>query len=273
MQPIPPLKLSETNHELFHHDSLRPAVSRLSIDARAGAPAFVSPARVSRGGRGSLRSVLADSRLIHRPLKKFCKYPLKAIWLDHERFSTLDAFMAKERVKRSRKGLSEVSKSVASYANREGNYLERKQPDKAIQALEMLAEGSSYGMVKAQLGLNWETISRLKARHHMALEQRRGQLAEDALDLVEGFRLLQKEKMKQLAEDPEQLARTNIKDLAIPWGIANDKFLSAMGENKVTIEHKSAAPSLEDAMKAIEEARAKLKASSVEVVAKPVEAC
>jgi len=178
--------------------------------------------------------------------------------------------MAKERVKRSRKGISEVSKSVASYANREGNYLERKQPDKAIQALEMLAEGSSYGMVKAQLGLNWETISRLKARHHMALEQRRGQLAEDALDLVEGFRLLQKEKMKQLAEDPEQLARTNIKDLAIPWGIANDKFLSAMGENKVTIEHKSAAPSLEDAMKAIQEARAKIKAASVEVVVNPV---
>ena len=73
-----------------------------------------------------------------------------------------------------------------------------------------------------------------------------------------------------LAEDPEQLARTNIRDLAIPWGIANDKFMAAMGENKVTIEHKTAAPSLEDAMKAIEEARAKLKASSVEVITKDV---
>ena len=65
--------------------------------------------------------------------------------------------------------------------------------------------------------------------------------------------------------------RTNIRDLTLPWGIANDKFLSAMGENKVTVEHKAAAPSLEDAMKAIEEARAKLKASSLEVVTKPVE--
>jgi hypothetical protein len=98
-------------------------------------------------------------------------------------------------------------------------------------------------------------------------------LAQDALEIAEGLRLLQKEKMRQLAEDPEQLARTNIRDLAIPWGIANDKFLAALGENKVVVEHKGAAPSLEDAMKAIEEARAKLKVSSVEVVAKPVEAC
>lgn len=74
-----------------------------------------------------------------------------------------------------------------------------------------------------------------------------------------------------LAEDPEQLARTNIRDLAIPWGIANDKFLSAMGENKVVVEHKAGAPSLEDAMKAIEEARAKLKAGSLDAVVKPVE--
>jgi hypothetical protein len=69
-----------------------------------------------------------------------------------------------------------------------------------------------------------------------------------------------------LAEDPEQLAMTNIRDLTLPWGIANDKFLSAMGENKVVVEHKSGAPSLEDAMKAIEEARAKMKLASIETV-------
>jgi hypothetical protein len=43
-----------------------------------------------------------------------------------------------------------------------------------------------------------------------------------------------------------------------------------VGENKVTIEHKSAAPSLEDAMRAIEEARAKLKSGSVEILTKDV---
>jgi hypothetical protein len=39
-----------------------------------------------------------------------------------------------------------------------------------------------------------------------------------------------------------------------------------MGENKVVVEHKSGAPSLEDAMKAIEEARAKMKLASIETV-------
>jgi hypothetical protein len=76
--------------------------------------------------------------------------------------------------------------------------------------------------------------------------------------------------MRMLAEDPEQLARTNIRDLAIPWGISIDKYLAVMGENKVTVEHKSAAPSLEDAMKAIQEAREKLKLGAVEILTKDV---
>lgn len=161
--------------------------------------------------------------------------------------------------------------SVAAMADKGGGYLEGRDPAMAAKVLEMLADGNSFSAIRKETGLDWETISRLKARHSMVLEERRKHLAQDALDVAEGLRLLQKEKMRMLAEDPDQLARTNIRDLAIPWGIANDKFLSAMGENKVVVEHKAGAPSLEDAMKAIEEARAKLKAGSLEVVAKPVE--
>ena len=178
-----------------------------------------------------------------------------------------------DEVGMGRKKISDLSKSVADNGNGKGNYLERRDPALAVQALDMLANGDSFHTVSKATGLTWETVSRLKARHKMVLDERRAMLAEDALEIAEGLRLLQKEKMRMLAEDPEQLARTNIRDLAIPWGIANDKFLAALGENKVVVEHKGAAPSLEDAMKAIEEARAKLKASSVEVVAKPVEAC
>jgi len=163
-----------------------------------------------------------------------------------------------------------LAMSVAAMADKGVAYIEGRDPGMAARVLEMLADGNSYSTIKKQTGLDWETISRLKARHSMVLEERRKYLAQDALDVAEGLRLLQKEKMRMLAEDPEQLARTNIRDLAIPWGIANDKFLSAMGENKVVVEHKAQAPSLEDAMKAIEEARAKLKAGSVEILAKPV---
>ena len=163
-----------------------------------------------------------------------------------------------------------LAMSVAVAAEKGRNYLEGRDPAMAARVLDMLADGNSFKEIRKETGLDWETVSRLKARHSMVLEERRKQLAQDALDVAEGLRLLQKEKMRMLAEDPEQLARTNIRDLAIPWGIANDKFLSAMGENKVVVEHKAQAPSLEDAMKAIEEARAKLKAGSVEILAKPV---
>ena len=162
--------------------------------------------------------------------------------------------------------ISNIAKSVVENADRVGNYIERRDPALAIKALEMLAEGESFNSVNKKLGMKWETVARLKARHKMALNERRASLAEDALDIVEGLRLLQKEKMRMLAEDPEQLAKTNIRDLTLPWGIANDKFLSAMGENKVVVEHKTSAPSLEDAMNAIEEARAKMKLASIETI-------
>ena len=175
-----------------------------------------------------------------------------------------------DEVGMGRKKISDLSKSVADNGNGKGNYLERRDPALAVQALDMLANGDSFHTVSKATGLTWETVSRLKARHKMVLDERRAMLAEDALEIAEGLRLLQKEKMRMLAEDPEQLARTNIRDLSIPWGISVDKYLAVLGENKVTVEHKSAAPSLEDAMKAIEEARAKLKASSMEVITKDV---
>ena len=165
-----------------------------------------------------------------------------------------------------RKKSDPLSLSVAEHANREGNYLERRDPKLAAKIVDMLCAGETFKEISRQTGVGWDTVARLKSRHLTVVEDRKKQLAQDALDIQEGLRLLQKEKMRMLAEDPEQLARTNIRDLAIPWGISVDKYLAVMGENKVTVEHKSAAPSLEDAMKAIEEAKAKLKASSMEVI-------
>ena len=97
----------------------------------------------------------------------------------------------------------------------------------------------------------------------------RPELGEYEIDTV--ALLLQQEKMKMLAEDESALKRLNIRDLAMSYGIYADKFFMATDGNKVVVEHKTAAPSLEDAVKAIEEAKAKLKASSVDVLVKPVE--
>lgn len=169
--------------------------------------------------------------------------------------------------RKSRK-VSAVAKSVAVYAGVPGNYLERKDPELAAVVIDRLANGDSFFQISKDTGLKWETICRLKARHKMALDERRTMLADDALELVEGLRLLQKEKMRMLAEDPDQLAKTSIKDLAIPWGIANDKWFAAMGENKVIVEHRKGV-SLEDAMAAIAAAKAKLKEQAIEVNVTP----
>ena len=167
--------------------------------------------------------------------------------------------------------ISALAKSVAR-VGRKGSCVEGRDPAVATRALELLAEGRGVTFVSEETGIKFETLVRMKARHKTVLDERRAMLAEDALEMAEGYRLLQKEKMRMLIEDPEQLAKMNVRDLAVSWGIANDKFLGAMGENRVVVEHKGGAPSLADAIKAIEEARAAIRkdAIPVEVVVEPV---
>jgi hypothetical protein len=158
---------------------------------------------------------------------------------------------------------------VAAAENRRS--LEARDPERAARLLEMMAEGRSWKSIVRDEGCDWYTLVGLRARHKSLLDKRKEIVAQDAMELIEGARLLQQEKMRMLAEDDKMLARTNLRDLAMSYGIYADKFFMATEGNRVTVEHKSSAPSLEDAMKAIEEAKAKLKESSIEVVTKPVE--
>ena len=164
-----------------------------------------------------------------------------------------------------------MAASVAAAGAGHGNRIEARDPERAVKALEMLAEGKSYREIKRTLHMDWDTMITLRSRHQATLEQRRQQLAQDALEIAEGLRLLQRQKMQDLADNQELLDKTNIRDLALPWGIAHTKYLEAVGENKVVVEHRSGAPSLEDAMKAIEEAKKKLKADSITIDVTPTE--
>lgn len=99
------------------------------------------------------------------------------------------------------------------------------------------------------------------------LDKRKEIIAQDAMALIEGIRMLQHEKLRMLAEDENALKRVNIRDLAMSYGLYADKFFMATDGNKVVVEHKSGAPSIEDARKAIEEARAKARANAMDAVA------
>lgn len=142
---------------------------------------------------------------------------------------------------------------------------------KAALALELLSGGETWEKVSEATGYSFDQISRIRARHEMAIETRKKQLAADGFEMAEGLRLLIKQKMEQLAANPDALAKTNLRDLVLPYGIAVDKGMQAMGENKVVIEHRANKPSLEDAMKAIEEARSQLQKEAIPVMAEPVE--
>lgn len=168
--------------------------------------------------------------------------------------------------------LPQVAASVA-VARLEGSarLTEVKHPQESVVALEMLAMGASYKEIKEKTGLSVNAVMALKARHPMALDVRRKQLAADALEIAEGIRLLQKEKIAQLANDPEALAKTNLRDLTLPWGISMDKFFGALGEAQTVVEHRTNGMSIEDAQKMIEAARARVKAASVEVDVTPVD--
>jgi len=101
------------------------------------------------------------------------------------------------------------------------------------------------------------------------INQRKEMVAQDALELAEGARMLQHEKMKMLSEDESALRRANLRDLAMSYGVYADKFFMASEGNKMVVEHRTGQPSLEDAMAAINAAKAKNKAASVEIKVEP----
>ena len=154
---------------------------------------------------------------------------------------------------------------LTSLMDSDGRAIEARSPDMGMLCLEMLSGGSTWSEISEATGFSFNQISKVRARHDVAIDMRRRQLAADGFEMAEGLRLLIKQKMAMLADNPDALAKVNIRDLVLPYGIAVDKGMQALGENKVVVEHKSARPSLEDAMKAIEDARAALQKEAISV--------
>lgn len=154
---------------------------------------------------------------------------------------------------------------LSSLVDSDCRTLEAREPTKAMLCLEQLAEGNTWEEIAEATGFSFNQISKVKARHETAIEVRRKQLAADGFEMAEGLRLLAKQKLEMLANNPDALAKVNIRDLVLSYGIAVDKGMQALGENKVVVEHKAGKPSLEDAMKAIADARAALQKESISI--------
>ena len=147
----------------------------------------------------------------------------------------------------------------------DGTLTEAKRPKEAVLALERLCQGWTFNEIREETGLSFNAISSLKARNEVAMDVRRQQLAADGFEMAEKLRLLVGKKADMLANDDAALRRVNIRDLVLPYGIAMDKALQSLGEAKVVIEHRSGKPSLEDAVAAINAAKASLVKDAIPV--------
>lgn len=155
--------------------------------------------------------------------------------------------------------------------------LEIKAPEKAAQALFLITEGrKTKKAIAEELDISNADLWRLERHHSGTLaqyfERKRPELAARYLQLAESVADVLQEKVTQILSDPEELSKTGIEKLAITLGVINDKAMSLAGMATIKIEHVKGA-SIEDAMKAIEEARAKVSdqmregAIEVEVIA------
>ena len=82
--------------------------------------------------------------------------------------------------------------------------------------------------------------------------------------------MLAMKKLKMLAADDEQLSKVNLKDIVIPFAIAQDKGFAALRENITRIEHSHKKMSIEEAKRMIEEARNEMKSGALVVDVTPV---
>lgn len=93
-------------------------------------------------------------------------------------------------------------------------------------------------------------------RVHRSLKATQIQLkAADALE----------KKLEDVLDDDELRAKTSVKDLALGYGIATDKQRVIQGESAVHVTHEHKV-SLDDARKAIEDARAEVSSKEEERV-------
>jgi len=161
---------------------------------------------------------------------------------------------------------AEIASSVEFIAQHSGGgatKLERDNPERACEIVALLCRGLPVRVIIGQTGCNAQTVARLrrdhgdvitKTKYYRSVQASRLQLkAADALE----------KKLEDVLADEEVRGKTSVKDLAMGFGICTDKKRLIDGEGTVvTHEHKV---TLEDARKAIEEAKKEVSEQVIDV--------
>lgn len=153
---------------------------------------------------------------------------------------------------------AEVARRVQINLAEKKMSMECREPDKAARALYLLSETDmSKSAIAREVGIARQHLDRLAFNHAMSLEKRRPELAIKFTENADRLAHLMSRKVDMLMEDEALLMETPLKDIAIAMGVSIDKAGGLSGMATTVIEHRTG-PSLEDAMKAISDARSRI---------------
>lgn len=136
--------------------------------------------------------------------------------------------------------------------------LELRDPNLAARALFMVAtRAKTKKAICEELGIHSTELWRLERHHLGSLTKYRPELERRLTQLTANLVSTMERKLERLEESPDELDKTPLKDIALSIGIIGDKAAAAAGVATTIVEHRSGV-SLDDAMKAIAEAKAKV---------------
>lgn len=133
--------------------------------------------------------------------------------------------------------------------------LERRRPDVAVEVLTRLGAGGTVMATAAELGIDKDTVSRVRARNREWVDEERERQMVTARGLATKIMLAVQDEAEALA-DPERRGKVGIKDLTIAGAIWLDKAERLSDRADVRLEVRVTVPSLEACREALEEARA-----------------
>lgn len=136
--------------------------------------------------------------------------------------------------------------------------MEVQNPEKAARILNALADGEPSRKIERQFRVGGSLLTRMRRDHCEVLSQSKRARAQAAAEVADQARELLTKKINQLAGDDAALAKANLKDVGITFGIVTDKAQLLANDPTLIVGDPTPKVSIQDAIDAIEAAKAEV---------------
>jgi len=142
--------------------------------------------------------------------------------------------------------------------------MEVQSPGKAARILNALADGEPTRRIERQFRVGGSLLTRMRRDHHEVLREARLVRAQAAAEVADKARELLAQKIDQLSGDEQALAKANLKDMGITFGIVTDKAQLLANDPTLIVQDQTPKVTLQDAVDLIEDAKEKVRQSETE---------